>query len=318
MPGPQAADLRLETLRLSQDGHVLTAHIDAPPFNYMTARMQHDLLSLVRAVGDDDSVRAVVVTGGVAGRYITHYDIADLLSAAERAPLLSRPLARVLLDAARAMTALGGERLVERSPLAGVLAISRFHELVTRILRSRALWIGAIDGPCGGGGLEMSLFFDVRVAAETARFLLPELSIGLTTTVGGQRLVHLVGPARALEMMLETRAYTAAEAHAYGLIGKVVPAADVITEAQHMAARYARRSPAAVAEQKRLINSAYEMSSRASLTREGLAQITGVPTEVTRTLLRTWRSRQEPGGDSVFLTDPQPWVDGTAGQDGRR
>ena len=313
MVTPPAVGIPAKTLRLSQDGAVLTVLIDAPPYNYMTAAMQQDLLRLVRAVEADDTVRAVVVTGAVPGRYITHYDIGDLLAVAEAGPRLPRPVARALLGTVRALTAMGGEQIVERSRVAGVLAITRVHELVTRLLRSPAIWIGAIDGPCGGGGLEVSVFFDVRLASDTATFILPELSIGLTTTVGAQRLAHLTGPARALEMMLEARACTAAEARAAGLIADVVPSADLLAEARTRAARYARRPAGALAQQKRIINSAYDVGLRTSLTAEGVAQMTGVPTGSTRALLRTWVSMQGPDGDSVFLTDPEPWSEGTAG-----
>jgi enoyl-CoA hydratase len=312
MATPPAVGIPTQTLRLSQDGAVLTALIDAPPHNYMTATMQQDLLRLVRAVEADDTVRAVVVTGAAPGRYITHYDIGDLLAAAEAAPLLPRPAARLLLGAVRSLTSIGGGRILERSRLSGVLAIARFHELVVRLLRSRAIWIGAIDGPCGGGGLELSVFFDVRLASETATFILPELSIGLTTTVGAQRLVHLMGPARALEMMLEARSCTAAEAHAHGLVGAVIPSADLVAEARTRAARYARRSAGALAQQKRIINSAYDVGLRAGLTAEGAAQMTGVPTDSTRALLRAWLNMQTADGDSVFLTNPEPWAHGTA------
>ena len=307
-----AAEVPVRTLRLSQNGPVLTVLVDAPPHQYMTAAMQLDLLNVVRAVETDDTVRAVVVTGATAGRYITHYDIGDLHAAAEAAPLLPAPVARLLVRGVRALTSVGGDRVLSRSKLAGVLAITRFHELVTRLLRSRAVWIAAIDGPCGGGGLELSVFFDVRLASESATFILPELSIGLTTTVGAQRLAHLMGPARALEMMLEARQYTAPEAQGRGLIGDVVPADRLLDEAHARAARYARRSGRALAAQKRIINNAYDVGLRQGLTAEGVAQMTGVPTPGTRALLTRWLEMQAPDGESVFLTHPEPWADGTA------
>ncbi|MBB2940565.1 enoyl-CoA hydratase/carnithine racemase [Actinoplanes lutulentus] len=302
----------LRTLRLSRNGRVLTVGVDAPPHNFMTTTMQQDLLRVVRAVDADTSIGVVVLTGAVTGRFITHFDIADLLAAAEAAPSLPRPAARALLAAVRALSACGAERIVERSRLAGVLAISRFHQLVLGIARSRALWIAAIDGPCGGGGLEMSVFCDMRIAAETATFIVPELSVGLTTTVGAQRFTHLVGPARALEMMLEARAYSAAEAQAAGLVQRVVPQQDLLEEAARTAARYARRPSSAVAAQKRIINQAYTLGARAVLKREGIAQLTGVPTPGTRAALRRWLAMRQPDGDSVFLTSPGPWRDGTA------
>jgi enoyl-CoA hydratase/carnithine racemase len=171
------------------------------------------------------------------------------------------------------------------------------------------VWIAAIDGPCGGGGLELSTFFDLRVATPDARFMLPELTVGLTTTFGGQRLARLVGPSRALGLMLEARAITAADAAAGGLVEHVVDG-DVVARAQALAARYARRPRPVVAAQKAVFNDTVPLSE--SLTREAVAQIVGLSTPTTRAALRCWLDRQDPSGDSTFLTDLQPFRDGTA------
>jgi enoyl-CoA hydratase/carnithine racemase len=71
-------------LRIEQDGRILTVRVDAPPFNFMTAQMQCNLDALTRAVDADATLGAVVVTGGVPGRYITHFDVAEILAAAQR------------------------------------------------------------------------------------------------------------------------------------------------------------------------------------------------------------------------------------------
>jgi enoyl-CoA hydratase len=232
---------------------------------------------------------------------------------AERAPLMSRPVAAALLGVARAVTGRPGERLLARSPISGILAITQFHQMVLEILRSPVIWIAAVNGPCAGGGLELSVYFDVRLAAaETATFQLPELSVGLTTTVGAQRLTHLLGPAQALELLLEARAFSADQARDLGLISRVVPAEILVKEAQALASRYAARPRRAVAAQKQIINQAYHVSARKSLIAEALAQVTGVPTPTTRAALREWVGRQRSDGASVFETDPEPWVEGTA------
>ena len=118
-----------------------------------------------------------------------------------------------------------GDEVLQRSPVSPFLSVTRFNEVVLRVMRSPAVYIAAIGGPCGGGGLEMSVCFDVRLAADhdAVGFILPELLIGLTTTVGGQRLAQLIGPARALEMMLEGRMYSPQEALQMGLVNRLVP-----------------------------------------------------------------------------------------------
>ncbi|MBB5137471.1 enoyl-CoA hydratase/carnithine racemase [Thermocatellispora tengchongensis] len=309
-----AAGLRLPTLRLEQSGRVLTAWVDAPPFNYMTSAMQQDFIRLVEAVEHDDSVGAVVVTGALPGRFITHFDIAQMSSGTDGAVEISGARARNLYRGVRAMIRWGGERLLARSSLKGLLAGVRFQDMALRLMYSPAVWIAAVNGPCGGGGLEMSVFFDMRVSADRdACFGLPELSLGLTTTLGAQRLAQLVGPSRALEMMLEARFYAPREALELGLVNRVVPAEDLLDTVQRMAERYARRPRKTVALQKRIFNDAHAASARASLSQEAAAALTSMMSPASQAAMRQWVRMQEgTDGDSVFLTRPEPWTEGTA------
>jgi enoyl-CoA hydratase len=308
-----AVELRLPMIRLEQSGRVLTAKVDAPPVNYMNTQLQKDFIRLVQAVAKDESVGAVVVTGAAPGRYITHFDIGDLLTIADAAPVLPRSVARALLNLARSVTGRRGERALAASPIGDLLAITQFHQMVMEVLRSPAVWIAAVNGPCGGGGLELSVFFDIRLAsAQAASFQLPELSIGLTTTVGAARLTHLVGPAKAMEMLLEARAYSASEAQQAGLVNRVIADESLVEEAQALATRCAARPRSTFAAQKDIINRAYEVPVRTSLGWEGVAQITGMSTLTTRTALREWRRMQGADHASVFETDGKPWIEGTA------
>jgi enoyl-CoA hydratase len=164
----RACDLVLGTLTVEQEDRVLTVRFCDPPHNYMTARMQKDLDTLTAAVDADVSVGAVVLTGGVPNRYITHFDIAEILTAAQR---VGRPLSgQALLNLMRGVNVVGvvpgGDQVLERSPVSQFLSVTRFNEVVLRVMRSPAVYIAAIGGPCGGGGLEMSVCFDVRLAAD--------------------------------------------------------------------------------------------------------------------------------------------------------
>jgi enoyl-CoA hydratase/carnithine racemase len=202
----------------------------------------------------------------------------------------------------------GGGAVIEASPVSGILNISRFNEVVLRIMRSPAVWIAAINGPCGGGGIEMTVCFDVRIAAEDVSIILPELLIGLTTTVGAQRLVQLIGPSRALEMLLEGRPYPAPEALDMGLVGHVVARADLLGHAVEMGERYATRNRQTVAAQKRIFNEYALMSPSEALRAEGAANAAGVVSGVAPRALRKWVDMQEElGGESVFLANLEPW-----------
>lgn len=311
----RAIELRLETLRLEQSGRVLTARIENPPYNFMTALMQRDLDALTLAVDHDATVGAVILTGGVPNRYITHFNNADILAAAKK---VSRPVTpRQMRVAMRIVGAIcrfpGGAKLVERTRLSGLLNVTRFNKVVMRVMRSPAVYIAAVNGLCGGGGLEMSVCFDVRIASGTACFLIPELLIGLTTTVGGQRLCRLVGLAKALEMMLEGRMYSAQEALSMGLVSRVVQSEDLIQAAQQLAARYATRNRNVVAAQKRIFNEDALLSAPDSLLWEGAANASGILSGPASEALAAWVETQErTGGDSVFLTNPDAWVRGAA------
>jgi enoyl-CoA hydratase/carnithine racemase len=308
-------DLQLQTLTVDQDERVLTVRVVAPPYNFMTAQMHRDFDELTRAVDADDSVGAVVVTGGIEKRYITHFDIADILDAAERSERsVSEQTLRNVARGVDVLSALpGGEHALEHSPLTGLLDLNRFSNLVLRIMRSPAVYIAAIGGPCGGGGLEMSVAFDVRLAADddAVGFILPELLIGLTTTVGGQRLAQLIGPARALEMLLEGRMYSGQEALEMGLIRRLVPPESLVREAQELGARYAQRNRNNVAVQKRIFNEDYLLPPAESLRREAVANAAGILSGPAPHALRAWVDVQQKGtGDSVFLTDLEPWRQG--------
>jgi enoyl-CoA hydratase len=282
----RARELELATMTVEQDDRVLTVRFCDPPHNFMTARMQKDLDTLTAAVDADTSVGAVVLTGGVPKRYITHFDIAEILAAASR---VGRP----------------------RSPVSAFLSVTRFNEVVLRVMRSPAVYIAAIGGPCGGAGLEMSVCFDVRLAAddESVGFILPELLIGLTTTVGGQRLAQLIGPARALEMMLEGRMYTPQEAHQMGLVNRLVPPDDLIDEAQDVGARYARRNRDTIAAQKKVFNENLVLNPAESLQHESAANVSTILSGPAPQALQKWIDMQR-DGESVFLTDLQAWIQG--------
>jgi enoyl-CoA hydratase len=120
--------------------------------------------------------------------------------------------------------------------------------------------IAAIEGNALGGGLELALCCDIRIASERARFGLPEVRLAVTPGAGGtQRLPRVVGPARARELILTGRVIDADEAERIGLVSRVVPAGEALAAADEMAAEIAARGPVAVREAKRLIALASDM-----------------------------------------------------------
>lgn len=308
------AGLALTTLRLSQHGRVLLVEVNSPPFNYMTSQMQQDFCRLVPAVNADDSIGAVVVTGAVKNRYILHFDLAQVEAAVAKAPSVSKPMATNIIRGVRAFSNVGGGGIVANSPLSGVGTLLGFHDAALGILRSPAVWIAAVNGACAGAGLELSVFFDIRLAAkDSAAFSMPELSIALNPPFGGQRLAQLMNPSRAMEFMLEARFYSAEEAVATGLANQMFADGELVDQAMKMAQRYAARPRGHVAAQKRIFNESHSWTSEFSLTQEAGTQMASASSPLFRRTVRRWlEMRAKTDGDTVFITQPQPWIDGNA------
>jgi enoyl-CoA hydratase/carnithine racemase len=129
--------------------------------------------------------------------------------------------------------------------------------------------IAAIEGDALGGGLELALCCDLRVASARARLGLPEVRLAVLPGSGGtQRLPRIVGPARAKELILTGRIINSDEAERIGLVNQVVPAGEARHAADALAAEIAARGPLAVREAKRLIDAALEVDLDAGLAAE--------------------------------------------------
>jgi enoyl-CoA hydratase/carnithine racemase len=133
--------------------------------------------------------------------------------------------------------------------------------------------IAAISGWAIGGGLELALSADLRVADETARFGLPEVSLGILPSAGGMsRLVRLLGTARAKQLILLGERFDAARALELGVVNRVVPAGEAETAALEWARKLAEQPQAALQITRELIDRSAEMSLAGSLAAERLAQ----------------------------------------------
>jgi enoyl-CoA hydratase len=135
-----------------------------------------------------------------------------------------------------------------------------------RVRNIRKPVIAAVNGYALGGGCEMAMACDMIVAGESARFGQPEINIGVIPGAGGtQRLTRAVGKARAMELVLTGRQLSAREAHAAGLVTKVVADEWVMNEALTLAEEIASRPPLAVMLAKQAVNKAFETSLREGL-----------------------------------------------------
>jgi enoyl-CoA hydratase/carnithine racemase len=141
-----------------------------------------------------------------------------------------------------------------------------------RVATTRQPTIAAIHGYCLGGGLELSLACDLRVADATAVFGLPEVAIGIVPSSGGlHRLVRAVGPARAKELILMRERFDARQALAFGVVTEVVADGEATSRAVEVASAIAALPPLAVEVAKRAIDAAAESSRDAAILIERLA-----------------------------------------------
>jgi enoyl-CoA hydratase len=119
--------------------------------------------------------------------------------------------------------------------------------------------IAAVAGYALGGGCELAMICDLLIAADTAKFGQPEIKLGVLPGMGGsQRLTRAIGKAKAMDLILTGRMIDAAEAERSGLVSRVVPAADLLTEAKAVAATISQMSRSASRMAKEAVNRAFE------------------------------------------------------------
>jgi enoyl-CoA hydratase/carnithine racemase len=164
-----------------------------------------------------------------------------------------------------------GQRTAGESDLAFV---GRAQQLRREVLASPTPVVAAIRGYALGGGFEMALSADVRIAADDARFALPEIGFGLVPDTGGtQLLTALAGPSRAKYLVLSGEQIDAATALSWGVVDFVVAPEELDERALAVAARLAAAPPTAAALGKRLVDGAWEATIRRGMEAELLAQV---------------------------------------------
>jgi enoyl-CoA hydratase len=215
------------------DGRVATLTINRPDkLNALNASVRKEFVDALAALERDDDVRTVVVTGAGDKAFVAGADIGEFEG---RSPV----------DQFRVMKAFG---MVE--------AADAFPKPV----------IAAINGYCLGGGCELAMACDIRIASETARLGQPEINLGILPGAGGtQRLPRLVGLGNAYRLLYTGEMVTAAEALRIGLVDEVVPLDNLAGRVRELAESIAAKSPVAL----QLIKEAVRASVRQPLD-EGL------------------------------------------------
>jgi enoyl-CoA hydratase len=217
-----------------------------PPWGTMTAAGAREMYAEAKVALDDPTVRCLVLTGGVPGIFIRHYDVDELADMSARLQDGPPP----------------SPTRTDAPPPAG------FLELTDIIAAADKPVVAAINGLCQGGGFELALACDIRIATpEAASIGLPETRIGIFPGGGGtQRLPRVVGEAKALEIILRGLTFTGAEAHAIGLVHEL--AADPLARALEMAREWEGRGAEGLAAAKRLTRAALDRPLSEGLSEE--------------------------------------------------
>jgi enoyl-CoA hydratase len=207
--------LPLQNLLLERDGAVAVVTVNRPHvLNALDFATLEELHRTVAALGDDQTVRCIVLTGAGDKSFVAGADINEL---AVQSPVTGRERAQ-----------------------AGQRVFDAIENLGTPV-------IAAINGYALGGGCELAMACTIRIAADTAFLGQPEINLGLIPGYGGtQRLARLIGTGRALELLLTGDRVSAADAFRLGLVNRVVPAAELMPAARKLAAAIAGKAPIAV------------------------------------------------------------------------
>lgn len=255
-------------MKTAIDGHVAELTIARPEaLNALSREVLEDLHEAFCAI-DLDVVRAVILTDDGTKSFVAGADIASM--------------ARMKREEARAFSTLGNDVF---------LGIESFPVPV----------IAAVNGYALGGGMELALAADIRLAAENALFGQPECTLGITPGFGGtQRLARVAGTGRAAELIYTGRTIDAATALAFGIVNAVYPQEQLLDEARKLAGRIAQAAPIAVRASKRAILAGESVPLEHSVKAEEELFSSCFETADQRAAMEAFLSKERPKPKPVF------------------
>lgn len=206
--------------------------------NALSSKMKEEILLLFDKVEKDDQVRVVILTGG-GKAFCSGADIKERVSMQQQN---------------------------ESSQYDYYFMQRTGHQFYSRIENFEKPVIAAISGVAIGGGCELSMVCDLRIATETARFGVPEVKVGMIPAAGGtQRLPRFIGITKAKELLYTGEFIDAHEAHRLGLVNKVVPVDDLMMEAKAIAKKLLKNPPLPIQFAKRAVNTGMQLDLASAL-----------------------------------------------------
>jgi len=251
-----------EAIQVSKENEVATITLNRPPMNPLNGQIFKELTQAADELESDPTVRAIVITGAGDKAFAAGADVTEM---AALTPVEVYSFCQV----SRA-------------------AFERIEGLSKPI-------IAAISGLALGGGCELALCCDFRLAADNAKFGQPEISLGIIPGAGGtQRLPRLIGAAKAKELILLGNIIDASAALGLGLVNNVVPADSLLEEAQKLAKKLASKPAVAVAMAKSAINTGLNMDISSALTLEIQCFVTAFASEDRKEGIGAFMEKRKP------------------------
>ena len=228
--------MAFETILINQDEGIVTLSLNRPPVNALNTLVGTELREAFDQIDHDSAARTVIITGSGDRAFAAGADIRELQN-------LTGPDAELM--------------------------VQRWHHLFRRMETFRLPVIAAVNGVALGGGCELAMACDLRIASEQAEFGQPEINLGLIPGWGGtQRLPRLIGRGRALELLLTGDKINAAEAYRIGLVNRVVPREALMDTVRHIALHIAGKAPVALRLIKKCVDTGLGQPLDASLSFE--------------------------------------------------
>jgi enoyl-CoA hydratase/carnithine racemase len=213
-------------VQIVTEGSLATLTLDNPPVNALSLRLVEAIAAAIAELDDDEDIRAIVLTGSERA-FCAGADVREFAG---------------------------------KSPDAGAATIAAYCALMDRLARSATPTIAAIRGFCLGGGLELALACDFRVAARDAQLGLPEVTLGLLPGAGGtQILPRLVGPRRGALLCLTGRPVDGERAYEWGLVEEIADSGETLATAAEIGRSLAGNARAAVARLRALLRASLEL-----------------------------------------------------------
>jgi enoyl-CoA hydratase/3-hydroxyacyl-CoA dehydrogenase len=238
-PQPDPGFEQKETVLLEQRGEIAIVWLNRPPANPLSPQVIQEFGELWKRCNEDSAIRAVVIASSNIFTFSAGADIKEFTK----------------------MDASGGAGLLDSG-----------HAMLREMETSSTATIAAVNSIAFGGGCELAMACDFRLAAESATFGQPEINLGIIPGFGGtQRLARLVGEGKALEMNLTGEAISAQEAYRLGLANEVVPDHELFDTALNWARKLASQAPVAI-EQIKTVSAKGDLDEGIAAEKQGFAK----------------------------------------------